>query len=121
AYTLFIPSFLDSYPAGIDFLAHGPFGIEALRPQALFGTELPPLLHGVLGRPPLNQRVFVAPSLAPHPSSIERLQADLFVPSELAPMAPTFRRWRSTVTVQDIQSTVAQYLGADRARRSFQA
>jgi signal transduction histidine kinase len=121
AYTLFIPSFLDSYPAGILFLQHGPFGIEALRPQALFGTELPPLLHGVLWSLTLNQLVYIALSLARQPSSIERLQADLFVPSELAPMAPTFRRWRSTVTVQDIQSTVAQYLGADRARRSFQA
>jgi Na+/proline symporter/signal transduction histidine kinase len=121
AYTLFIPSFLDSYPAGIAFLAHGPFGIEALRPQALFGTELPPLLHGVLWSLTLNQLTYIALSLARQPSSIERLQADLFVPSELAPIAPTFRRWRSTVTVQDIQSTVAQYLGADRARRSFQA
>ena len=121
AYTLFIPSFLDSYPAGIQFLQHGPFGIEALRPQALFGTELPPLLHGVLWSLTLNQLIYIALSLARQPSSIERLQADLFVPSELAPMAPTFRRWRSTVTVQDIQSTVAQYLGADRARRSFQA
>ncbi len=49
------------------------------------------------------------------PSSIERLQADLFVPHTLTPIAPTFRRWRTTVTVQDIQSTVAQYLGPERA------
>src|SRR5579871_4628273 len=121
AYTLFIPSFLDSSPAGIEFLAHGPFGIEALRPQALFGAELPPLLHGVLWSLTLNQLVYIALSLTRQPSSIERLQADLFVPSELAPIAPTFRRWRSTVTVQDIQSTVAQYLGAERARQSFEA
>jgi Na+/proline symporter/signal transduction histidine kinase len=121
AYTLFIPSFLDSNPAGIEFLQHGPFGIEALRPQALFGADFPPLLHGVLWSLALNLLIYVALSLARQPSSIERLQADLFVPSDLAPMAPTFRRWRSTVTVQDIQSTVAQYLGADRARLSFQA
>ena len=60
-------------------------------------------------------------SLARQPSSIERLQADLFVPNTLAPIAPTFRRWRTTVTVQDIQSTVAQYLGPERARHSFEA
>jgi len=121
AYTLFIPSFLDSNPAGIEFLQHGPFGIDALRPQTLFGADFPPLLHGVFWSLSLNLLVYVALSLARQPSSIERLQADLFVPSELAPMAPTFRRWRSTVTVQDIQTTVAQYLGADRARLSFQA
>src|SRR5438445_563495 len=41
--------------------------------------------------------------------------------AQLAPIAPTFRRWRSTVTVQDIQSTVAQYLGQERARQAFEA
>jgi hypothetical protein len=49
------------------------------------------------------------------------LQADLFVPDTLAPTTPTFRRWRTTVTVQDIQSTVAQYLGPDRAHHAFEA
>ena len=47
-YTLFLPSFLDANTAGLLLLQHGPFGIEALRPQALFGADLPPLLHGVL-------------------------------------------------------------------------
>ncbi len=121
AYTLFLPSFLDSNTAGILMLQHGPFGIEALRPQALFGADLSPLLHGVLWSLALNVLTYVVLSLARRPSSIERLQADLFVPHALAPMTPTFRRWRTTVTVQDIQSTVAQYLGPDRARHSFEA
>src|SRR6266404_5025348 len=121
SYTLFVPSFLDGSTAGLSLLQHGPFGIEALRPQALFGADLPPLLHGVLWSLSLNLLSYVVLSLARQPSSIERLQADLFVPNALAPMAPTFRRWRTTVTVQDIQSTVAQYLGPDRARHSFEA
>jgi Na+/proline symporter/signal transduction histidine kinase len=120
-YTLFIPSFLEGNTAGLLLLQHGPFGIEALRPQALFGADLPPLLHGVLWSLSLNILTYVALSLVRQPSSIERLQADLFVPNALAPMAPTFRRWRTTVTVQDIQSTVAQHLGPDRARHSFEA
>ena len=120
AYTLFLPSFMDGNTAGMLILQHGPFGIEALRPQALFGADLPPLLHGVLWSLSLNVLTYVVLSLARQPSSIERLQADLFVPDALAP-TPTFRRWRTTVTVQDIQSTVAQYLGPDRARHSFEA
>ena len=116
AYTLFLPSFLDGNTAGLLLLQHGPFGIEALRPQALFGADLPPLMHGVLWSLSLNVLTYVVLSLARQPSSIERLQADLFVPNALAPIAPTFRRWRTTVTVQDIQSTVAQYLGPERAR-----
>ena len=69
----------------------------------------------------LNILTYVALSLGRAPSSIERLQADLFVPNALAPITPTFRRWRTTVTVQDIQNTVAQYLGPERARHSFEA
>jgi len=120
-YTLFLPSFLDGGPAGLMLLQQGPFGIMALRPQALFGADLSPLLHGVLWSLSLNILTYVVLSLAHRPSSIERVQADLFVPNALAPMAPTFRRWRTTVTVQDIQSTVAQYLGPDRARHAFEA
>jgi Na+/proline symporter/signal transduction histidine kinase len=120
-YTLFIPSFLDTSTAGILFLHHGPFGLDPLKPQALLGTDLPPLLHGVLWSLSLNILAYVTLSLARRPSSIELLQADLFVPNTLPPIAPTFRRWRSTVTVQDIQNTVAQYLGPDRAQESFAA
>jgi Na+/proline symporter/signal transduction histidine kinase len=120
-YTLFVPSFLENSTAGLMLLQHGPFGIAALRPQALFGADLTPLLHGVLWSLSLNILAYVVFSLAQAPSSIERLQADLFVPNTLAPIAPTFRRWRTAVTVQDIQSTVAQYLGPDRARHAFEA
>src|SRR5229473_525929 len=119
-YALFLPSFLDGNTAGLELLQHGPFGIEALRPQALFGADLPPLLHGVLWSLSLNILAYVVLSIARRPSAIERLQADVFVPSTLAPIAPTFRRWRTTVTVQDIQSTVAQYLGPERARQAFE-
>ncbi|HEY0852410.1 MAG TPA: PAS domain-containing hybrid sensor histidine kinase/response regulator [Bradyrhizobium sp.] len=121
AYTLFLPSFLEGNPAGVMLLQHGPLGIEALRPQALLGADLPPLLHGVLWSLSLNILAYVFLSLARRPSAIEHLQADLFVPRTLAPITPTFRRWRSTVTVQDIQSTVAQYLGQERARQAFGA
>src|SRR3954469_17926696 len=120
-YTLFIPSFMDTSTAGILLLQHGPFGIEALRPQALFGADLPPLMHGVVWSLSLNILTYVLLSLARQPSSIELVQADLFVPNTLAPISPNFRRWRTTVTVQDIQTTVAQYLGPDRARHSFEA
>src|SRR6201994_3509400 len=120
-YTLFLPSFLDGTPAGLAFLQNGPLGIETLRPQALFGSNLPQLLHGVLWSLSLNILTYVLLSLSRQPSAIERMQADLFAPSVLTPMAPTFRRWRTTVTVQDIQNTVAQYLGPDRAPPSFEA
>src|SRR5580692_7123135 len=120
-YTLFLPSSLDGTPPGLQSLHSGPLAIETLRPQALFGSDLPQLIHGVLWSLSLNILTYVLLSLSRQPSSIERMQADLFAPSVLTPMTPTFRRWRTTVTVQDIQSTVAQYLGPDRAQDSFNA
>jgi Na+/proline symporter/signal transduction histidine kinase len=120
-YTLFLPSFMDTSTAGLLLLQQGPFGIAALRPQALFGADLPPLMHGVLWSLSLNILTYIVLSLLRQPSSIERLQAEVFVPNELTPMTPAFRRWRTTVTVQDILSTVAQYLGPERARESFEA
>src|SRR5580704_17649935 len=121
SYTLFIPSFLEGNTAGIQFLQHGPFGFEPLRPQALFGADLSPLLHGVLWSLSLNLLAYVALSLSRRPSAIEALQANLFVPATIAQSTPAFRRWRTTITVQDIQSTVAQYLGPERACQSFDA
>jgi len=120
AYTLFLPSFADVDPRGAIWLKEGLFGLTALRPQALLGTEMAPLIHGVLWSLSLNLLTYIVLSLLRQPTSIERVQADLFVPSELAPIAPNFRRWRTTVTVQDLLSTVAQYLGPERAQLSFE-
>jgi signal transduction histidine kinase len=120
AYTLFLPSFADVDPRGVIWLNEGLFGIAALRPRALLGTEMAPLIHGVFWSLSLNLLTYIVLSLLRQPTSIERVQADLFVPNELAPIAPNFRRWRTTVTVQDLLSTVAQYLGPDRALLSFE-
>ncbi len=121
AYTLFIPSFLTDSPAGIDFLQHGPFGLTILRPQALLGTELPSLMHGTLWSLSLNIIAYITISLLSTPTSIERLQAELFVPDARTPITPAFRRWRTTVTVQDIIDTVSQFIGPERAREAFDA
>jgi Na+/proline symporter/signal transduction histidine kinase len=120
-YTLFLPSFADAALIGAEMLTQGPFGITALRPQALFGVDLPPLMHGVLWSLMLNIAAYVLVSFARQPTSIEHLQTDLFVPKQLAPAAPNFRRWRTTVTVEDLMNTVGQYLGPDRTLASFEA
>src|SRR5262249_55195662 len=119
AYTLLLPSLADAGMVGQDLLSHGPWEITALRPQALVGAALPPLAHGVVWSLTLNILAYVLFSLGRAPASVERLQADLFVPSDLAPMAPSFRLWRSSVTVEELTTTVARYLGEERTRTSF--
>src|SRR5882724_9553051 len=85
AYTLLLPSFADADLLAKDILTLGPLGIMWLRPQHLFGLDLPPLVHGVLWSLGVNIVAYVALSLTRQPSSIERLQANLFAPAEGAP------------------------------------
>jgi Na+/proline symporter/signal transduction histidine kinase len=120
-YTLLLPSFADAGIVGASILTDGPWGLAYLRPQALFWLDLPPLVHGVICSLTLNVAAYIAFSLARPPASIERVQADLFVPSDLAPMTPSFRLWRSSVTVEELTTTVARYLGDERMRTSFES
>src|SRR3989441_11031587 len=119
AYTLLLPSFADAGIVGARILSEGPWGLALLRPQALLGLDLPPLVHGVVWSLTLNILAYVVFSFAREPASIERLQADLFVPSDLAPITPSFRLWRSSVTIEELTTTVARYLGEERTRTSF--
>src|SRR6202051_4805888 len=118
-YTLLLPSISDAGITGARILVDGPFGFALLRPQALFGIDLPPLVHGVLLSLAVNIALYVGCSLIRLPTAIERVQADLFVPSTLAPMAPSFRLRRASATVEELIATVARYLGNERTRESF--
>ncbi|HTT46892.1 MAG TPA: PAS domain-containing hybrid sensor histidine kinase/response regulator [Pseudolabrys sp.] len=120
AYTLLLPTFADIGIVGQHILTDGPWNIAALRPQHLLGLDLPPLVHGVLWSLVVNLLSYVGYSLRRAPSAIERLQANVFVPSDLAPIAPSFRLWRSSVTVDELTSTVARYLGEGRTRTAFE-
>jgi Na+/proline symporter/signal transduction histidine kinase/CheY-like chemotaxis protein len=119
AYTLLLPSISDTGMIGEHLVNAGPFGIAWLRPQALFGLDLPPLVHGVALSLFANFALFAGCSLLRRPSAIERMQADLFVPTSLAPMAPSFRLRRAAISVEELIATVARYLGEERTRESF--
>src|SRR5580693_5943220 len=118
-YTLLLPSISDAGIVGVRILTDGPWGLGFLRPQALFGIELPPLVHGVLLSLAVNVACLIGCSLVRRPTAIERVQADLFVPSSLRPIAPSFRLRRASATVEELIATVARYLGEERTRESF--
>lgn len=119
AYTLLLPSFVQSQWIAEEFLQIGLFGFELLRPQALFYTQADPLTHGVMWSLAINLAAYVGVSLARKPAPIERLQANLFVNPDIAPAVPSFRLWRTTITVDDLKASVARYLGSERTERSF--
>jgi Na+/proline symporter/signal transduction histidine kinase len=120
AYTLLLPSVADIGIIGRQILTNGPWAVAWLRPQALFGLDLHPLVHGVIWSLTLNILAYIGFSLLRKPTSIERLQSDLFVPQHLAPITPSFL-WRASVTVEELTTTVARYLGEERARASLQS
>jgi Na+/proline symporter/CheY-like chemotaxis protein len=117
-YTLALPTFIEAGYGSSSLLLNGPFGFWLLRPQALFTLAFDPLAHGVFWSLVFNTAAFVSVSLTRPPEPIERLQANVFVPSEFVP-TPSLRRWKTAVTVDDLVSTVARYLGEERARRAF--
>lgn len=117
-YTLLLPTFAHSGLISDAILATGPFGLAFLKPEALFGLEVDPFLQGTLWSLTANLLLFVLGSFLrkPHPS--ETLQANVFVPAELA-TSQGLRYWRTSVTAGDLQATVARYLGEERTARSF--
>ena len=121
-YTLLLPWVVKAgwLPTGL--LTGGPLGIGLLKPQALFYLQFEPLTHGVLWSLIVNVLAYVFVSLLRAPEPIERLQAHLFVLDDMPRpvQTPTFRIWRTSVTVGDLQHAVGRYLGPERAERSFQ-
>jgi Na+/proline symporter/signal transduction histidine kinase/CheY-like chemotaxis protein len=119
AYTLLVPSFVDSGWLAPSLLSDGPFGIGLLRPRILFNLEFDPLTHGVLWSLACNIGAYIAFSLLSQQKPIERLQAAAFVTSDLPATSSSFRLWRTPLKIGDLMSTVARYMGEERTRRSF--
>ena len=121
AYTLLLPWVIQAGWLPASILTHGPFGLGFLAPQGLLYLDLEPLTHGVLWSLAANMVAFVGVSLLRAPEPVERLQAHLFVLNDLPrpPVPPALRMWRSKITAAELQRTVARYLGAERAERSF--
>lgn len=119
AYTLLLPTFANAGFLPQSIVEFGPFGLSLLRPQALFAIAFEPLTHGVFWSLAANISFFIAFSLSRAPRPIERLQANIFVPPELAPL-PILRPVRTSVTVGELRETVDRYLGEQRSARSFE-
>lgn len=120
AYCLFLPSFGPALmPPAV--ISGGPFGIDWLRPQALFGViGIDPLLHAVFWSLGLNSLAFVGVSLLTFPTPMERLQGAQFV--NVFETAPSSGGWsRGTAEAEDLLVMSQRLLGAAEAQELFQA
>jgi Na+/proline symporter/signal transduction histidine kinase len=121
AYTLFLPSFGAGAIMSHALLDAGPFGINWLRPQALFGIEgLDSVVHAVLWSMMLNTLAFVTLSVLTFPSPIERLQGAQIVNIYEHSSSP--RGWsRGIPAAEDLLTMAQRILGAPQAQALFQA
>jgi Na+/proline symporter/nitrogen-specific signal transduction histidine kinase len=120
-YTLLLPAFARSGWLPIGFLEQGPFGIELLKPLALFGVAgLDNITHAMIWSMTANIGAYVGASLLRAPGAEEHRQASLFVevfrrPAETG--GPRF--WRGTASTPELFNLLARFVGLSNAAEAF--
>ncbi|WP_426687733.1 hybrid sensor histidine kinase/response regulator [Rhodanobacter ginsengiterrae] len=114
-YTLLLPALIRSD----QWLQHGPFGWDWLRPQALFhlsGWE--PVMHGTFWSLLVNVGCLVFVSLRFRPSLEERLHAAMFMEGDPASRGGA-GDWRGRVVVADLRTIAERIVGERSSARAF--
>lgn len=120
AYTLFLPSFGGELILSPELLKDGPWGIAALRPQALLGLSgLDPLVHAVVWSVGANALVFLVVSSLTQSDALERLQGALFVDVYRAAGGAPSSISAESANSEDLFILAQRILGAEPARRLF--
>jgi Na+/proline symporter/nitrogen-specific signal transduction histidine kinase len=117
-YTLLIPSLAHSGALAPDFVLNGPFGIDLLRPYALFGLRgLDPVTHSVFWTMLVNVGGLLTISLLGHQHPVDRAHAAMFVdadnPGEAAQV------WRRTALIPDLNALASRFLGREKTDGAF--
>jgi len=114
-YTLLAPALARSGWLPISFLELGPFGIELLKPLALFGLAgLDQITHAMIWSMVANIGLYVGVSLAGTQSAAERRQASVFV-DVFRHESGGARFWRGTASARDLHLMLARFIGAAAA------
>jgi len=121
-YTLVVPGLIRSGALSPELAEYGLFGIEALKPQLLFGDlGLDPLTHSVFWSLLLNGAGFVLGSLSFVQSSKERNQAEVFV--DVFKYAKAYESsivWKGTAQTSELRRLLANFVEPARADRALQ-
>ncbi|MGB0385091.1 MAG: ATP-binding protein [Ardenticatenaceae bacterium] len=120
AYTLPLPSLVDSGWLSNSFVENGPFGIEWLKPYELFGLSgMNHISHALFWSLLVNVGSYVIVSLFGEQSILEQRQAALFVDVDQPKKGDNLRLWRSTASIFDLRSLMTRFLGAERVESLF--
>ena len=113
-YTLMLPTFAATGVLPASFQRDGPWGLAALRPEALFGvTGMDRVSNAMFWSMLVNVGCYFAVSLAKRPNMAERQQALRFVDVLADKEGPQI--WRGRVTVGTLRSLLERVAGSDAA------
>ncbi len=121
-YTLLLPALARSGWLPIGFVEDGPWGVELLKPLALFGLAgLDQITHAMIWSMIANIGAYVAVSLVGTQSADEHRQASLFVDvfRQGAEGSGGARFWRGTASVPELYNLLARFQGAAAADAAF--
>ncbi len=119
AWTYFLPSFgMDAVISQSVFMS-GPFGIDWLRPEALFGISgMDPFVHALFWSMFLNTSAFMIVSILTFPNPLERLQGAQFV--NVFDYSGGARTWsQSAAQAEDLLVMSQRILGGAEAQAIF--
>jgi signal transduction histidine kinase len=121
AYTLLLPAFAESGWIAKSFIELGPFGIDLLKPYALFGlTDLDVYTHAMFWSMLFNIGGLVLGSLLGRQDAIEQVQGSQFV--------DIFERdrhdgdsllWRGIAETRELHDLLARFIGRAKADEAF--
>src|SRR5439155_23614043 len=120
-FTLLQTYFAKSGRLPINFLSHGLFGTDLLKPQQLLGLQgLDDITHCLFWSMLVNIGCYVGVSLIKGPNAAEHGQATVFVDAlKHPPAAPGSHFWRGSASVNDLLLLVGRFLGPETAHGAF--
>ena len=114
AYLLFLPSL-----GGPDYSYVASAILSFVFPgAAVFGKHSDPLVNATALSLLVNTAAFVLGSLTRNARPLERIQAGIFVKRHSRSQFKT-RGWKTRVSIGDLKTAIASYLGEERMQRSF--
>jgi Na+/proline symporter/nitrogen-specific signal transduction histidine kinase len=115
-YTALLPSFAKSGWIDQILVEKGPWGLQWLAPQGLFGlTSLDPISHAFFWSMLVNIGAYVAVSVTTNKHPVEIATADQFVNIQTA-VALDHKMWRGTASTTAIKELLVRFLGARQAQ-----
>ena len=121
-FTLLYPFLSESVWGEQHLTTEGYFGMEFLKPYALFGLEsMNPIVHGFFWSITVNVSIYLIASVAVQNNYRERNYGEMFANSyEITGLQENAFVWKGEAYYKDIQELLYRFLGEKRANRAIE-